>query len=304
MKWYFAVGITLLCVVLLFTPVTTKAAVSEAEYRATLLELIASLRQQIALLQAELLVRQSVGTPPSKITYEEGFLSGSVTIIDSYIVTSPADVTAMRNKKQRDYFQRVLAVFPDEYEKRLGKMAVFADKKNSFDAFVETVPPMHTTWLYAVHEATLDQPSAQWNTELMVHELAHIISYDSAGLKVSQSAATCASYFKRYGCPAAQAYLQLFANEFWTTADLTRVEQWSNRASIGDVADRYYKTHKTDFVSSYAAGGPEEDFAESFMFFVFDIPVTGEIAQRKVDFFTQFADLRAVKSEITEAVGE
>lgn len=298
MKWCFTVGVTLLCVVLLFVPITTKAAVSEAEYQATLLELITSLRQQIVLLEAELAKRQAVKGSLGVTEYEAGYLSGMVTITDSYNIFSEDDVSKISNRRQRDYFERVFTLFPDEYDSRLGRMAVFRDQNSAFDAFVETIPPEHETWMYAVSEDILEDPTAQWNTELIVHELAHIISYDSAQDVSPVDVLSCESYFKRHGCPATQTYLRLFVDEFWTASDLRRAEQWESLSAAHDTVNRYYKTHRVDYVSSYAANGPEEDFAESFMFFVLDLEVSGERAQRKVDFFTQFADLRAIKAKI------
>lgn len=298
MKSSSVIAVAFLLMVLWVAPVTTRAAFPEAEYRVTLLELITSLRQQIVLLEAELAKRQTVKGSVGVTEYEAGYLSGMVTVTDSYNIFSEDDVSKISSRRQRDYFERIFALFPDEYDSRLGRMAVFRDQNSAFDAFVETIPPEHETWMYAVSEDILEDPTAQWNTELIVHELAHIISYDSAQDVSPVDVLSCESYFKRHGCPAIQTYLRLFIDEFWTASDLRRAEQGESLSAAHDTVNRYYKTHRVDYVSSYAANGPEEDFAESFMFFVLDLEVSGEKAQRKVDFFTQFADLRAVKSDI------
>jgi hypothetical protein len=54
----------------------------------------------------------------------------------------------------------------------------------------------------------------------------------------------------------------------------------------------FYKKYKTQFVTDYAATNPDEDFAESYMFFVLkEEPTKSTIADQKILFFYDFPEL-------------
>ena len=56
------------------------------------------------------------------------------------------------------------------------------------------------------------------------------------------------------------------------------------------------------FVSQEAGFNPEEDIAESFAYFILNIPVNGNIAKEKIDFFNRYEYFKQLKQEINSNV--
>lgn len=271
---------------------------NEAAYRDLLLQLIASLQQQIALLEIQI-AKQNAALQPA-VSETGDSLSEIVKIVAVYPVTKVADTSAVSDLEHRAYFDRVFDLFPAAYDERIGRVVVFSGESSSFDAFVETIPPTHEKWLYAVNEDIVDDPLAKWNTELIVHELAHLVAYDVVP-NVAKEEYTCETYFLRHGCPPDDSYLRLYVSNFWDAADLRRADRFVEAADDHESAYAYYDDHKTDFVSDYAAIGPEEDFAESFMYFMFNKPVSGRIAREKVAFFGRYKNMITIQNDLNQA---
>lgn len=280
---------------LFFAPnsVQAQTPVTEEAYRATLFELIDTLLKQIAVLQAQLDSQQQLEREESNQAFS------NEDIVHTYTLTGESSADLIQNIAQRKYLKRVYELFPDEFDAKLTRFVVFADSEEAFDAYVETIAPKHVTWTFAINEAVLPEVYSAANTELIVHELAHIISFEEVpGVALPQTA-TCSPYFRKRGCPKNNAYITLYAEEFWTTSDIARAQRFADRdAPVADAQD-YYDDHKQRYVSSYAALSPEEDFSESFAQFVINQPQTpGTEAAEKVQWFEQYAELRAIKRSI------
>lgn len=68
-----------------------------------------------------------------------------------------------------------------------------------------------------------------------------------------------------------------------------------------------YTDNEDDFVNDYAATNPEEDFAESFMYFVlYDWPEEDSVYlyDKKILFFTQFPELVELADTIVANIYE
>lgn len=282
--------------VFLLVPTSAKAQSigNEAIYRSLLLELIANLQLQIKLLQLQLELEQT-----RQIESSEADLEGYVDVIYSYKINQPEEVSQIKNLAQRKYFAEVFKVFPTEYDELIKELIVFAPESSDFDAFVQTMPPKHESWLYAVNEEIIEDTTSIENTELIVHELAHIVSYEAAANLTTSISSNCEPYFENHGCPAADSYLRKYVDIFWSKADLERADDLVGNDDLFTVIDKYYERHQTEFVSNYAATSPEEDFSESFMFFVLDkaVPVNTK-AEAKVDFFNRFSKFLQIKAEV------
>ncbi len=291
--------------IVLVVPQLTSAqstVVSDSAQRALLLQLIESLQQQIVLLQAQLQKMQASPVRQVVVIGEEGVLSKSVDMVATYRVNGLADVTSITDPEHRAYFERVFALFPDEYDARIGRVAVFdAESAETFDAFVETLPPLHEQWLYAVNEEFVADVETSWGTELIIHELAHLVSYETVSGAVPAKS-TCHAYFEQHGCPVRNSYLGEFVSDFWSTIDLNRAKRFADLDDEYESAYAYYEDHETDFVSDYAAIGPEEDFSEAFVYFMLDKVPTGRVAKQKVAFFASYSELVEMREEIQAAL--
>ncbi|MEN9921924.1 MAG: hypothetical protein RL097_200 [Candidatus Parcubacteria bacterium] len=292
-------GIGFLVIILLVLPTGVTAQTttfSESAYRTELLKIIASLQQQIVVLKALLAEKEQHTIVSEGDTTSP--LRETVSILATYPIAVTANTELIPNRTHRVYFNRVFALFPDQYDARIGQAIVFAESESEIDAFVETMPPRHTKWIYAVSEGVIDEPLAAWNTELIVHELAHLIAYEKI-LNSDVADVSCEPYFLRHGCPPADSYLRAYVAQFWDSSDLKRADRFAGDQAM---AYDYHDDHAHEYVSEYAALSPEEDFAESFMYFVLEKPTSGSLAKKKVAFFEEYMTMLEIKQEVTESL--
>ncbi len=280
---------------LMSLPAPAKANSHDEAYRQLLLELLSTLQQQLELLLQEQAL--AIGGD-SDATDSEGYLTGSVEVLYEYPISSTKSVRFISNPTHREYFSEVFDILPYQYAKQIKRVVVFEADGSEYDAFVETIAPKHETWSYAVSDDALEEVGTTANLELVIHEIAHIISYEAVVGEPSPSNVDCHSYFKTRGCLPGNTYLDEFVDEFWSATDLNRALSFSRASDQGDAAYDYYEDHQSEYVSDYAAVSPEEDFAESFMFYILDYDSAGSEAMDKIDFFDSFVDLRFIKQEI------
>jgi hypothetical protein len=187
-------------------------------------------------------------------------------------------------------------VFPDEYDQKLTEFLIFEDTEGDYGAFVQTIPPDHDQWSFAIGTDLLGRENTESNTILIVHELAHIISYESIVSVPLPSNASCHVYFQTRGCPKKNSYLAIFTETFWSSADLDRALQFTQRSDAMSAADEYFHSTDNQYVSGYAAMNPEEDFAESFAQYALSRGnQTGSLVSEKVWWFEQFAELQNIR---------
>ncbi len=256
--------------------------------------------QKISYLQARIKELQALLDKKLSEQQSESFLHEKVSTLASYSVSGADSISLIKNDRHRRYFSRVFELFPQEYGSKLSQLNIFNNDSGFADAFVETLPPKHNTWLYAVRSEMLDFTKDDANDELIVHELAHIISYETPFQEPLIAGDCISGYFEIKGCPPENSYLRLFVDEFWSNKrSLDRAERNSeSKDSVGDAYD-FYKDNSDEFVSGYAALNPEEDFSEAFMYFVLEPDaVTGETANDKIDFFWDFPEMRKIRTEI------
>ncbi len=275
--------------------VQAKEVLNEVEYRAVLLELIATLQKQILALQAELSERQN---SESSSQTEAGLLQNSVVALKRYNLNYPSDINQISDVNHRAYFAQVLNVFPAEYDAKLGKLMVFEGEGEDIDAFVETIAPTNEKWIYAVADVATEETDYDSRNELIIHELGHIVSYEEVLEVPVSSSATCHTYFSYHGCPNSNSYLAQFVRRFWSASDLSRAEQFNKAFDKNEVVDTFYEQNSQKLVNDYAASSPEEDFAESFLYFVTNKNTVGTIAQQKINFFNQSEGLMELKGEV------
>lgn len=272
----------------------------ELSYRAVLLELIEVLQKQIIYLQSS--VATDKVTVEGDLFSEEVFFQGEIDVVARYVVSQPAEISRVSDDVHRAYFSRVFDIFPEEYDIQIGQVLVFSDTDNFIDAFVETIPPTNTDWLYAVSQSVVDDVSSAESSELIIHELAHLVAYEEVIGVPNPAHISCHSYFSEYGCPAKNSYLDQFVIKFWSDRDLDRVEGLGGLVDSLDTVSLYYKNNSTQFVTEYAALSPEEDWSESFVYFILNKPVKGGVIKQKIDFFSQQEDLISIKNEIRKNI--
>jgi hypothetical protein len=140
----------------------------------------------------------------------------------------------------------------------------------------------------------VDEASADLN-ELgvtMMHELAHVISQRPDQFDMDVGSAECATFHNTYGCFADGSYLDRWVNEFWDAEALSALP--ADGQPDQDAGDERCSIDPA-FPGAYAASHPEEDFAESFSAFVFDVDMPAAV-QPRLRFFERFPELAMVRS--------
>jgi len=144
-------------------------------------------------------------------------------------------------------------------------------------AFVSALDVDGTGFLMAVN--TLDAAADPDELLLtMAHEFTHVFTATPAQLDRSDEAVDdCGTYVNGEGCYLPDSLLLAWIDEFWTDDLLAGVDVTADDPAAAE--DRCLDDD--GFFGVYAATNPEEDFAEAFSAFVFDVePATDGQAER------------------------
>jgi hypothetical protein len=115
----------------------------------------------------------------------------------------------------------------------------------------------------------------------LAHEFTHVFTATSAQLdRTDEAIDTCETYFNGEGCYRSTSLVSAWIDEFWTGPLLDSVDPLGDDADGDDGADARCADDE-GFFGPYAATNPEEDFAEAFSAFVFELePATDGQADR------------------------
>lgn len=275
------------------TLVSAQTISAEDEYRASLLNLIVLLQAQIAELQLQLASQTNVDTSIVLDT-----IGG--TTVAAYTVDG-GEISGQTRREYQAYLDRLLAVMPDQYDEHIDEFIIFTGGNNDISAYVETKTPYVNNWTYGVRASEVaEDPDSAASTELMVHEFAHIFSLDQV-FRINDIVRTCHSFLAEKICYGNESYIGDFIETFWSSQLLDELQatQINQEMDQTDFYDRY----QSQFVSEYAATDPAEDFAESFVWYVYDRSVPrNSIAQQKVAFFDQSSYLQGLAATIREEI--
>lgn len=135
----------------------------------------------------------------------------------------------------------------------------------------------------------------------LAHEFSHVFTATSTQLdRTDEAIDECDTWFNGEGCYAADSLMLAWIDEFWAGPLLDSVDPF-----VDSPADADTRCDQDEgFFGAYAATNPEEDFAEAFSAFVFDLqPVTDGQVERldwiaEQSGLTEFRD-RAVTAGLT-----
>lgn len=166
---------------------------------------------------------------------------------------------------------------------QLGDLVLFAGFEPDGDAEADTLAFVNTVDVdglgFQMSVNTID--AAADPDELLVtlaHEFTHVFSATSTQLdRDDESIEDCATWFNGDGCYLPDSLMMAWIDEFWAGALLDDVDPLED--SPADAEARC--DADGGFFGSYAATNPEEDFAEAFSAFVFEVaPITDGQADR------------------------
>lgn len=149
----------------------------------------------------------------------------------------------------------------------------------------------------------------------LIHELGHVLTLNDTqvvpDLQVfenpndeaiyERAANQCKTFFMFEGCSMPDSYINQFFERFWTDihSEWEKAVDNTDEAIVEANLEKFYRKYDDQFVSYYAVTSPEEDIAESFMYFIFT-PKKAAINQsaEKVAFFYEFPQLVALREQI------
>jgi hypothetical protein len=213
---------------------------------------------------------------------------------------------------QRKLWDFFIDIIPAEQRAQVSQFEIFTDgPNNSLGAVEQTDDPRHWKLEMDIQDGA---NFADLSTTL-VHEFAHLLTLNDAQVMpdlpvfdhpydeeiFAAEAANCPTYFMFEGCSAPDSHINRFFQRFWTGlyAEWKPIDAETDVEKQDRALDRFYKRHRDEFLSTYAATSPEEDIAESFMYFIFTPRPAGDaIADQKQIFFYEDAGLRELRDHI------
>lgn len=118
----------------------------------------------------------------------------------------------------------------------------------------------------------------------MAHEFSHVFTALPFELDRQVDADSCPTYHNGEGCYTEGSLMAEWVATFWGGGLIDEIDP--NTDPTGELgAERC--DQNPGFLGAYAASSPEEDFAESFSAFVFQLPVGSADLQAKMNWFAQ-----------------
>lgn len=208
----------------------------------------------------------------------------------------------------------VASLFPEEERRRIRYLLIYTDGAGQSLAAVRQAGSPYF-WSLAVD--IQDASSTEVLFTSLVHELGHLITLDDSQVTPDvnlfdhpddenvyrQAQAACGNYFSLVGCSKINSYINRFFQKFWPDI----YDQWlaagfdTSAASHWNALEKIYAEHPDDFVTEYAVTTPEEDIAESFMYFALSPKPTGDtVAEQKIRFFYGYSALVRARTHILQ----
>lgn len=212
-------------------------------------------------------------------------------------------------QKLWDFF---IDIIPAARRAEVTQFAVFTDGPNATLGSVEQLDdPRYWQLDMDIQDG---QSFADLSTTL-IHEFAHLLTLNESQVVpdmdvfenpndpqvFDHAAAGCPTYFMLEGCSRPVSYINNFYNRFWAGlyTEWKMIDAESDDATRNRKLDDFYYRYSNQFSSSYAVTSPEEDIAESFMYFIFNPrPVGNNIAAQKQLFFYEAPELVALREHI------
>ncbi|MBX2844957.1 MAG: hypothetical protein KTR13_01995 [Saprospiraceae bacterium] len=152
-------------------------------------------------------------------------------------------------------------------------------------------------------QASINNPNQDPNyvaSFTTIHEYGHLLSLFADELDLN--ATNCTNFESTYGCLVDDAILQAYYDEFWA-ADYDEYLTVLGQVGQDGISDAWYDRDPSAFTTRYAATDPQEDFSESFAWFVFRNPPTeNTIEDQKLNFFYDYLDLVALRTTMRQYI--
>jgi hypothetical protein len=229
----------------------------------------------------------------------------TISVFDRLAVPDSVESLQQDTARQHAIWDLIVDIVPAEFRDGVGYYLVFTDgPAGTLGAVEQTDDP--ATWTLEIDQQDAGNFSDLVTT--LIHEISHIFTLDQSQVATDytlfnapddqsayeQGDAACDTYFMFEGCSTPDSYINLFFDQFWQDIypEWQEIDQEQDEARLDNLLYEFYAKYADRFVSDYAVTSPEEDIAETFMYFVLAPQPAGDsIAEQKMLFFYQFPDL-------------
>lgn len=216
------------------------------------------------------------------------------------------------DSRYREIWDFVVDVIPADQRTLITQFVLYTDGVSGSLGAVEQTDDPHY-WMLE-----LDSEDSAYFPELsttLIHEFAHLLTLNDAQVTTDydvfnnpdddyayeEGEASCNTYFLFEGCSNRDSYMAAFYDQFWPRIydEWLEINYEEDDDVFEDKIDAFYQEYADQFVSSYAPTSPEEDIAESFMYFIFTAKPDGStISEQKILFFYDYPELVTLRDEI------
>lgn len=187
-------------------------------------------------------------------------------------------------------------MIPADQREMIGEFIIFSD---GHDNTIGAVDDGDTPGTWTLEMDIVDSEDLPMLATTLIHEFGHMLTLNDGQL--DDKATTCDTYLSIDGCTKSDSYMNHFYNAFWTDI----YEEWADAVDFSngevdeDLVVEFYDEYSDQFVTDYAPTGPEEDIAESWIYFVFGPQPAGDtIAEQKILFFYDYPELVTLRQQI------
>jgi hypothetical protein len=193
---------------------------------------------------------------------------------------------------QQEIWEYFVRFMPADERKLISEFVIFTDGAENVLAAADQVSESPEGWSLEIDIVDVaDKAELTYN---LLHEYAHVLTLN--GTQFGTGGDDSSTYQSEDERTAADSYLNLFYQRFWTDI----YSEWE-LAYDEDYLDEFYDEHSDQFLTDYAATEPEEDIAESWLYFIVSERSSGEsVADQKMDFFYGFPEMVSVREEIRD----
>lgn len=205
------------------------------------------------------------------------------------------------------------AIIPARDRSFVSEFSILSDGRDNILAGVSPTYRDPGKWTLKVDSADAGDPYSL--TYSLLHEYGHLLTLNASQVPPDQrvffhpgnraihdqAVASCPRYFTGEGCSNAGSYMNGFFDRFWSSvhAEWQRVQNTEGPEARQDRLNAFHHAHEDQFLTRYAATGPEEDIAESWAYFILSPkPEPASVADQKILFFYDYPELISLRQEI------
>ena len=200
-----------------------------------------------------------------------------------------------------DAWDDLAAITPPDQLNDLAAFAGFASTEGGDEETLAYVTPLDgegETFLMAIN---LDAYEDDRDQALLTvaHEFSHVFTLLPSQVDRSNEAFdSCETYLSSEGCFLDDSLIAAWVDEFWSDAQLDSLDPEADPSGAEGEARC---AADPGFLGPYAASDPEEDFAESFSAYVFDVEAASDGQQDRLDWLAEQPGLVAFRDRAVDA---